>query len=265
MTVGEVRSTKPSNLFVEDNLYTIVDKDGRRDHSIEGWFARLETLAAPFIRQFLNIVRYGMTPIMDPTYWDLWHVYNYHAHKRTVAWHTRFLSRDDLLTVMQKIATEQQWTEHLQAWKADPEGALREMNNARVASQVDPIPENLLDEYRSRGLVIYVAPARTSFILGDEMSASALVSSRGGTPGAGRVQFMPIAPDVAVGYCATQGVYVDRIEARDVRRMNEAMAKLSFLIAGRSHAQIASLSRMPYDPPDMMEGWFKSRDIGAKQ
>ena len=61
-------------------------------------------------------------------------------------------------------------------------------------------------------------------------------------------------------YCAAQGVYIDQIEARDVRRMNEAVAKQSFLIAGRSHAQIASLSRMPYDPPDIMERWFKSGD-----
>lgn len=263
MAVGEVRSTKPSNLFVEDNLYTIVDKEGGRDHSIEQWFARLELLAAPFIRQFLNIVRHGLTPIMDPTHWDLWHVYNYHAQKRTVAWHTRFLTRDDLLAVMQKIATEEQWTEHLRAWEADPEDALREMNNARIASQVDPMPDDLLEEFRSQGLVIYVAPARTSFILGDEMSVSALIGSQGGAPGTRRVQFMPIAPDIAVGYFATRGVYVDHLEARDVRRMNEAMARQSYLIAGRSHAQIGSLSRMPYDPPDIMDGWFSGGDTAA--
>lgn len=79
IAVGEVRSANPSNLFVEDNLYTIVDENGARDLSVEQWFGRLESLAAPFIRQFLNIVRHGMSPIMDPTYWDLWHVYNYHA------------------------------------------------------------------------------------------------------------------------------------------------------------------------------------------
>ena len=265
MAVGEVRSAKPSNLFVEDNLYTIVDKEGARDHSIELWFGRLETLAAPFIQQFLNIVRHGMTPIMDPTHWDLWHIYNYHAQKRTVAWHKRFLKRDDLLAVMQEVASEQQWSEHLRAWEADPEDTLREMNNARIASQADRMPEDLLEEFRNRGLVIYVAPPQTSFILGDDMSANAMVSSLGGASGAHEVQFMPIGPDVAVGYCDTRGVYVDHLGARDVRRMNEAMAKQSYLIAGRSHAQIASLSRMPYEPPDIMEGWFKSRDAAAQQ
>jgi hypothetical protein len=260
MAVGEVRSAKPSNLFVEDNLYTIVDEKGGRDLSVEQWFGRLESLAAPFIGQFLNIVRHGISPIMDPTYWDLWHVYNYHAQKRTVAWHTRFMTRDDLLTVMRQITTEEQWNEHLRAWEANPEDALREMNNARIASQVDPIPDDLLKEYRSRGLMIYVAPARTSFILGDEMSAGALISSQGSGPRTHSARFMPIAPDVAVGYCAARGVHINHVEAGDVRRMNEAMAKQSYLIAGRSQAQIASLSRIPYDPPNMLEGWFKSGD-----
>lgn len=67
MNNGDVRITKPSNLFVEDHLYTIIDKNGARDHSIEHWFDRLETLAAPFIQEFLNIVRHGLTPIMNRT------------------------------------------------------------------------------------------------------------------------------------------------------------------------------------------------------
>jgi hypothetical protein len=258
MCIGEVRSTKPSNLFVEDNLYTIVGKNGARDHSIEHWFGRLESLAARFIQQFLGIVRHGMTPIMDPTHWDFWHIYNYHAQKRTVAWHQRFLRPEDFIAVLQEIASEQQWNEHIRAWETDPEDTLREMNNARIASQIDPMPDEMLVEFRSRGLVIYVAPPQTSFILGDDISVDALVSSHGGTTGARKVNFMPIAPDVAVGYCDTRGVYTDHLTAMDVRRMNEAMAKQSYLIAGRSSAQIASLSRIPYDPPNIMEGWFKS-------
>jgi hypothetical protein len=132
MSIGQVRSTKPSNLFLEDNLYTIVDKEGKRDHSVELWFARLEAMAAPFIQQFIKIVRHGLTPIMDPAHWDLWHIYNYHAQKRTVAWHTRFLTREDLLAVMQANSTEEQWSDHLKAWEADPENVLREMNNAQL-------------------------------------------------------------------------------------------------------------------------------------
>ena len=45
--------------------------------------------------------------------------------------------------------------------------------------------------------------------------------------------------------------------------MNEAMAKQSYLIAGRSRAQIASLSRVPYDPPDILKGFFDSTDTKA--
>ncbi len=258
--IGDVRVTKPSNLFVEDHLYTIVDKNGVRDHSIEHWFGRLETLAAPFIQEFLNIVRHGITPIMNRTHWDLWHAYVYHAQKRSVAWHKRFLKHEDFLAVLKEIASEQEWVEHIEAWETDPERTFREMNNARIAAQASPMPHEMMEELRNLGLVIYVAPPKTSFIVGDDMSGDAFVSSGSESPNARRVQFMPIAPDVAVGYCDTWGVHIDHLTVTDVRRMNEAMAKQSYLIAGRSKAQIASLSRIPYDPPDIMKGYLKSRD-----
>lgn len=263
MNLGKVLVTKPSNLFVEDNLYTCIDNKGARDHSIEHWFGRLESFVAPFLQEFLGIVRDGMTPIMNRTHLDLWHTYVYHAQKRTVAWHRRFLKPEDLMVVMKEIVSEQQWREQIRRWETDPEDTLREMNNARITSQVAPMPHEMLDEFRSLGLAIYIAPPKTAFILGDDMNGDALVTSRGGTMNARRVKFMPIAPDVAVGYCDTPGVHTDHLTAVDVRRMNEAMAKQSYLIAGRSEAQIASLSRIPYDPPDIMKGWLDSRHVQA--
>ena len=133
---------------------------------------------------------------------------------------------------------------------------MREMNNARIASQADPMPDDMMEEFRGKGLAIYVAPPRSSFILGDDISANAMISSLRGAAAAHRVEFMPIAPNVAVGYCNTRGVLVDYVDAKDVRRMNEAMARQSYLIAGRSEAQIVSLSRVPHDPPDILEGFF---------
>lgn len=72
---------------------------------------------------------------------------------------------------------------------------------------------------------------------------------------------MPIAPDVGVGYCDAPGVHTERLTAMDVRRMNEAMTKQSYLIAGRSEAQIASLSRTPYAPPEILKGWLAHRQV----
>jgi hypothetical protein len=263
MAVGKVRVSKPSNLFVEDHLYTLVDKNGARDHSIEHWFGRLESLVAPFIQELLGVIRGGMTPIMNRSHLDLWHTYVYHAQKRTVAWHQRFLTPEDMLVVIKEIASEQQWHEHIQRWENDPQDALREMNNARIASQVTPMPDEMLEEFRSLGIVIYIAPARTSFILGDDMRGDALISSPGGIKSARKVQFMPIAPDVAVGYVETTGVHTEHLTAMDVRRMNEAMAKQSYLIAGRSDALIASLSQIPYDPPNILKEWLDSRQANG--
>lgn len=161
------------------------------------------------------------------------------------------------MTVVKEIAPEQQWHEHIRRWEKDPKDALREMNNARIASRVTPMPHEMLEEFRSLGLAIYIAPARTSFILGDDMRGDALLSARW-------VQFMPIAPDIAAGYCNAPGVHLERLTAMDVRRMNEAMTKQSYLIAGRSEAQIASLSRTPYAPPDILKGWLPHRQVPAR-
>lgn len=261
LPVGQVRVSKPSNLFVEDHLYTLVDENGERDHSIEYWFARFESLVAPFIQEFLTIIRDGMTPVMNRTHLDLWHTYVYHAQKRTVAWHQRFLTPKDLLAVIKVTASEQQWRERIQRWEKDPKNSLREMNNARIASQVTPMPDEMLEEFRSLGFSIYVAPPKTSFILGDDMSGDAMISSPGGLERPRKIQFMPIAHDVAVGYCNAPGVHLERLTAMDVRRMNEAMAKQSYLIAGRSETQIAFLSRVPYAPPNLLQEFLDSRNL----
>ncbi|MBN9306923.1 MULTISPECIES: DUF4238 domain-containing protein [unclassified Devosia] len=255
--VGEVRSTTPANLFVEDNLYSMVDGAGVRDAEIEVGFSRLESVAAPFIDKLLRVVRHGMIPILDEGSWDFWHHYNYYAQKRVSAWHERFLTQDDLFMVMKSIATKEQWAEHERMWAENREEALRVMRNSRIAAQVDPPPEDLLAELHTRGLVIYVAPSRTSFILGDDVGASAQISTD-------RVNFMPIACDMAVGYSADKkSVRVERLTASGVRRMNEAMTKKSYLIAGRSRAQIASLSRISYEAPDILQGWQGRRQETA--
>ncbi|QDG94410.1 hypothetical protein NIBR502774_17760 (plasmid) [Rhizobium sp. NIBRBAC000502774] len=114
----------------------------------------------------------------------------YNAQKRAVAWHWRLLKPEDLLAVMKEVALEEQWREHISAWETDREDALREITTARIASQVHPMPDEMLEEFRCLGLVIYVVRPQTSFILGDDMRGAALVSSLGSTTGARSVQFM---------------------------------------------------------------------------
>lgn len=258
--IGEVRSSTPTNLFIEDDLYSITDRDGARDTSVELWFSRLESTAAKFIGQLLNIVRQGMTPILDESSWELWHHYNYFAQKRSVAWHSRFLTEEDMLKVIKRIASEEQWAEHQRMWGEDPAKAARVMNNSRVAAQVDPPPADLLADLRSRGLTVYVAPSQASFILGDDVGSSASIRALDGGASGQLVHFMPIASDVAIGYSAVTGtVHVDYLTISDVHRMNEATAKRSYLIAGRSRAVIASLSATPYDPPRMLEEWLRGQ------
>ncbi len=68
--VRDVKSTTPENLFVEENLYTVIGEEGERDVSAELGFARMERPAAHMIRQLLDIVRAGKTPRLDETTWE---------------------------------------------------------------------------------------------------------------------------------------------------------------------------------------------------
>ncbi|RYD66912.1 MAG: hypothetical protein EOP84_30905 [Verrucomicrobiaceae bacterium] len=120
------------------------------------------------------------------------------------------------------------------------------MRNDRVRTQGEMPPEDLLNEMLSRGLLILVAPPRSSFVIGDPPMAKAHL---GITLGHGtKTSFMPIAFDVALAFSDTpQTVEVCQLSRDAVRRMNEAMTAQSEMIAGRSKELIVSLSRaVPY-------------------
>jgi hypothetical protein len=96
-----------------------------------------------------------------------------------------------------------------------------------------------------------VAPRNAAFILGDHPTAMAKVGPADKEAPGGKISFMPIASDVALGYHSrAKAVHLERLTRSQLRTMNEAMAKQSVMIAGRSHALVASLSRVSYKTPD---------------
>jgi hypothetical protein len=63
-TVGDVKVTTPENLFLEEDLYTVIGDEGERDVALEQAFSKLESAGAHFLGQLLSIVRAGKTPRM---------------------------------------------------------------------------------------------------------------------------------------------------------------------------------------------------------
>jgi hypothetical protein len=249
--VGEVKVTTPGNLFLEDDLYTFIGDEGERDVSLEFGFSKLESSGAQFLRQLLGIVRAGKTPSMGNEVWEFLHHFRYYSAKRSAAWHSRFLSDEELNAALEAIASDQRWTDADRAWMADIEDVNRIKRNARIAAQASGPPEELLVEMRSRGLAVYVAPRNAAFILGDHPTAMAKIGPAAENASGGKVSFMPVASDVALGYCSqARTVHVEQLTRPELRMMNEAMARQSVMIAGRSEALVASLSRVDYKTPD---------------
>ena len=249
--VGNVRVTTPENLFLEADLYTIVGDEGERDVSLEHGFSKLESAGAVFLRQLLGIVRAGKTPRMADEVWEFLHHFRYYSDKRSAAWHSRFLSEQEFDAVLAEVASQERWTDADRAWMNDLVDVDRIKRNARIAAQASGPPEELLVEMRSRGLAVYMAPRNAAFVLGDHPTAMAKVGSVAEDAPGGKISFMPIASDVAIGYCSqAKTVHLEQLTRPQLRTMNEAMARQSVMIAGRSQALVASLSRVNYETPD---------------
>lgn len=249
--VGDVKVTTPENLFLEDDLYTFIGDGGERDVSLEYGFSKLKSAGALFLRQLLDIVRARKTPSMGNEAWEFLHQFRYYSDKRSAAWHSRFLSDDEFNAALEEVASQQHWTDADRAWMTDLEDVDRIKRNARIAAQASGPPEELLMEMRSRGLAVYVAPQNAAFLLGDHPTAIAKVGLAAEEALGGKVSFMPIASDVAIGYYSkARTVHVERLTRPQLRTMNEAMARQSVMIAGRSEALVASLSRVNYETPD---------------
>ena len=249
--VGAVRSTATQNLFLEDNLYTIIGDDGERNATLEQGFARMESTGARLIGQLLATIRLGTLPRLNEEAWEFFHHFHYYAGKRSAAWHRRFVSRDEVLTVVNEIAGEPNWTDADRAWLNDQPDLDRVMNNARIAAQAAPPPQELLAMMRESGMAIYIAPPRASFVLGDHPMAMARVERADSGAMGQRVSFMPVAHDVAIGfYARARTVHVEQMTRQQIRAMNEAMTRQSMMIAGRSDALVRSLSRVGYVTPE---------------
>ncbi|MBX3576385.1 MAG: DUF4238 domain-containing protein [Rhizobiaceae bacterium] len=249
--IGAVKVTTPDNLFVEDDLYTVVGEQGERDVSLEYGFSRLESAGAVFLSQLLGIVRAGKRPTMGDDVWEFLHHFRYYSDKRSPAWHSRFLSNDEFAAVLEEAEIRHRWTDADRDCIADPEHADRIKRNSRIVAQASGPPEELLLEMRRRGLAVYMAPQNAAFVLGDHPTAMATVGPAAEDAPDGQISFTPIASDVALGYHSqAKLVHVERLTRQQLRTMNEAMTRQSMMIAGRSRDLIASLSRIGYETPN---------------
>ncbi|WP_342249200.1 DUF4238 domain-containing protein [Sphingomonas sp. OTU376] len=241
---GDIRTNATQNLFVVNDLYTLVHPDGTEDIALETFFADMEGAGAKFIDDLAAIVRNGEKPDLDKGAWHFWDHFFYYHLKRAPGAIAAFAEQMDF---DDKIAAT---VEKIRATRAetgrDPDEAglhARVAKNAVIVAQAAAPSPEVLAQFEKMGLAIYriTDPAR-SFIVGDVPGAAAPFRLPGGR-WSRKTLFIPLTSDIAVGQLArTRDVEIIEVDMEQVRLMNEATAARSTVIAGRSEPLLASLS-----------------------
>lgn len=233
------------NLFVEKDLYAVVDDHGVKNIALEKFFSDLESAAASFIRQLCDIVRAGKVPKLDDEAWKFWHTFYYYQIKRTPGY---------MAPMVERVGFQLEMQEAVAALKADEEAAgitdghdgleERLFKNAVVIAQATKPSDEVMELFQNLGLVVHrITDPRKSFVVGDVPGAAAVIRGRDDTE-SGKAVFIPITPDIAIGYMLKpKTVEVYEVTTEQVRRMNQATAARSGTIAGTSAELLTSLAR----------------------
>lgn len=242
---GDIRTNATQNLFVVKDLYTFVHPDGTEDVSLEDFFADIEGVGAKFIEDLAAIVRTGETPDLDPGAWEFWDYFFYYHLKRTPGAIASFAEQ---MGFDARIAAT---VEKIRAVRAengrDPDEsglAARVARNAVIIAQAAKPSTAVLAQFAQMGLAIYrITDPTRSFVVGDVPGAAACFRHPSGG-WTNKTLFIPLTWDIAVGQLAQpRAVELIDIDMDQIRRMNEATAARSIVIAGRSEALLQSLSR----------------------
>lgn len=234
-------TSNPKNLFAEKDLYSIRRRDGTVIDDAERIFAKMDDVGASFYRQVIDIVRDGKIPSFDEPVWMGWWKLFYFQQKR----HPKIGTPEYTVSARQAAVRAQ---EHMSSNELIAEGSdefERQMQIAVARARLAQPGELLKPIHETLGLAIYRTDSSTAsgLVLGSSITS---VAELGGRPELKtNVTFMPIAPDIALGpHQGRREVIIFEVNRRQVRLMNEAMARQSHTIAGPDDRQISILAKL---------------------
>lgn len=253
---GDTRKTSTQNLFVEKDLYTFVQNNGEKDVALETFFANLEGAGATFINSLATIVRGGQIPELDAGAWEFWSHFFYFHLKRTPGAIAAFAEQMNFDELVRQTAGKIRAIRLETGGDADEENLEEKIRkNAIVMAQAAKPSAEVLAAFERMGLAIYkVVNSRKSFIVTDVPGAAARFKLTDGSMSRPTL-FVPLTWDIAVGQLTGgRRTEVITVDGDQVRRMNEASAARSLVIAGRSAELISSLANMvPYRGVERLE------------
>lgn len=243
-----VFATNPANLFVQKDLYTVRNKDGTRNTSLENWYSQLEGAVAPLLDHIEAHCLGGHRPGLPPDAKELWDTFFYHQQKRAPDIFTRLGLENDFYTDLPRHIADYErargpLTEADKRELQSPAALERMLEFAKVKARSLP-GEDVMDFLATKGLAFAIAPPNKAFILGDHPQAR-----RGGSDlRDGNVElWMPIASRVAITPWGPPGTEtLVRASADNVRVTNEVIYSQSNVVAARSPKLIASLAGLGF-------------------
>lgn len=244
VTFPDPKKRSPKGCFYEDHLYTSHKSNGKPDYSLENVFGRLESSVSPIIKKILNACRACDEPklseeektTLDDFIINLW-TRNPDVMKR--------VGLDDIYNgAVQKAVADIEAKRPLHDSEKEllysPDSQRQLKQNVKVLALKQNFP-NLKEFLSNTGLAITMIqlPSK-SFIIG----SYPLGKLNGDVHSVATVEmWLPIAHDIAITPYYNRGtIKVHSIAKEKIRAINEAIARHSSKIAGRSRELITSLA-----------------------
>ncbi len=245
-----VRPSTPAQVFLENDLYNVLDSDGARDSSVESALATLESQANLTMGKIVTAARAGKPPNLTREEKSFWDVYFCCQWRRVPDVMRTVVSEAQIREFVSEITRRYQsrgyeLTSEDRRILADPRALSRIEHGARAKS-VLIITEDLLRVMENKGLcVAIVTSSKRSFVIGSNPIVKLNPPGRTYLADPDVQAWLPLAHDVAITPALSRGEekLMEFSEGRIVRELNEAMFKQSTAIAGRSRRLVESLAR----------------------
>ena len=249
-----VRRSNPAQVFLENDLYNVLDIDGVRDSSVELTLADIEGQANSIIEKIVSTARAGKPPNLtreEKSFWDQYFSCQWiRVPDAMRASGVRGLSEAEMRYWVSSILMEYESEGHELTSEDrevldDPGELSRRFHNTRAKIVLES-PLELLSVIGNKGLcVATITSSKRSFVIGSNPIVKLNPPGRTYLADPNVQAWLPLAHDVAITPALSRGEekLMEFSEGRIVRELNEATFKQSTAIAGRSRRLVESLAR----------------------
>lgn len=243
------KKARPKEVFAEGHLYSTLSVDGSKDPRIETEFLReMESKAKPVLEHIIEHARSGNVPSLSIAQREIWSVFLLTQWRRTPDRQKSLFTEAEAMAVLEQvIETAVAEAPHR---RQEAEQNLTDdvkrliLRNTRIDALALFHPKTLT-AISDRGVTVLRIPrGNRAFIIGSNPVVK--LTSEGNTDIRRDIaqMWLPIASDVAVGLGPgrREVTLVDLASDRQIRQLNDAIARQSSAIAGRSPLLISSVT-----------------------